>query len=569
MASQALYRKWRSQRFADLIGQEPVARTLRNAARTNRIAHAYLFCGPRGVGKTSAARILAKAVNCLDAVDGEPCAVCEMCRAIQDGTAIDVMEIDAASNRGIDEIRGIREKVGLAPASARYKFYILDEAHMLTVDAFNALLKTLEEPPANTVFVLVTTEAQRLPETVLSRCQRLDFRRISVPDAISRLAYVCQQEGITPEAGVLELLARTAAGSLRDAEVMLDQIVAYAGPQPTLAAARSVLGAAGPDAARDLLVKITDDRVADAIRTVNDLVDQGVDPRQVSLEVVGCLRNILLLRTSETLVDLIDEGQEAISELRQIAQKLAPRQLVELIRIFTPVPSSRTGLRPQLPLEMSIVEAARALRDVSQAPGAPTVSAAPVGVADRPEIIAPQAPGEVPAPARGSPRSGTGSSRPSAAPSRSDSEAATSPAPTVTARAAAQQQASASPGILWGDVARRWTEVLDVCGAMSRSVQALLSAGRPIGADGDAVVLGFKYPFHRERIEDQKNRAIVEEAIARVCGTRVRIRCSLINPEALPPSDSTQAALDDPLVRAAVSMGARVRRVKEDNLEEK
>src|SRR5579884_30639 len=311
VSSQALYRKWRSQRFADLVGQEPVARTLRNAVRMNRISHAYLFCGPRGVGKTSAARILAKAVNCLDAVDGEPCAVCEMCRAIQDGTAIDVMEIDAASNRGIDEIRGIREKVGLAPASAKSKFYILDEAHMLTVDAFNALLKTLEEPPANTVFVLVTTEAQKLPETVLSRCQRLDFRRISVSDTVSRLVYVCEQEGITPEAGVLDLLARTAAGSLRDAEGMLDQIVAYAGPRPTLAAARAVLGVAGPEAARDLLMKLADDRVADAIRVVNDLVEQGADPRQIALDVAGCLRSILLLSTSETLVDLIDESQEA------------------------------------------------------------------------------------------------------------------------------------------------------------------------------------------------------------------------------------------------------------------
>lgn len=568
MASQALYRKWRSQRFSDLVGQEPVARTLRNAVRTNRIAHAYLFCGPRGVGKTSAARILAKAVNCLDALDGEPCAVCEMCRAIQDGAAIDVMEIDAASNRGIDEIRGIREKVGLAPAAARYKFYILDEAHMLTVDAFNALLKTLEEPPANTVFVLVTTEAQRLPETVMSRCQRLDFRRISVADAVARLAYVCQQEGITPEDGVLDLLARTAAGSLRDAEGMLDQVVAYSGPAPTLAAARSVLGVAGPEAARDLLVKLTDDRVADAIRAVNDLVDQGSDPRQIALDVIGCLRSLLLLRTSDSLADLVDEGQEALSELRTLAQQLSPSQIVELIRVFTPGPSSRTGLRPQLPLEMSVVQAASIVREQPPAPGPRPVSTPARGApeSNRPAVESSRAVREASEPARVLPR--TGSSPIGSAVATDRAEAGSHDRPTSSSAVPPPLPSAAGAGILWSDVARRWEEVLHACGAMSRSVEALLSAGRPVGGDGDAIVLGFKYPFHRERIEDQKNRSVVEDAIARVCGTRVRVRCSLLTPEVLPPVDPTQEALEDPLVRAAVSMGARVRSVKEDNVEE-
>jgi DNA polymerase-3 subunit gamma/tau len=558
VASQALYRKWRSQRFSDLVGQEPVARTLRNAVRTNRIAHAYLFCGPRGVGKTSAARILAKAVNCPNAVDGEPCAECEMCRAIQDGGAIDVLEIDAASNRGIDEIRGIREKVGLAPAVARYKFYILDEAHMLTVDAFNALLKTLEEPPANTVFVLVTTEVQRLPETVLSRCQRLDFRRIGVAAAVERLAFVCQEEDITPEAGVLELLARSAAGSLRDAEGMLDQIVAYAGSAPSLAAARSVLGVAGPEAARDLLIKLTDNRVEDAIRSVNHLVDQGADPRQTALDVVGCLRSLLLLRTSDALADLIDEGPEAMSELRRLAQRLTASQIVELIRLFTPGLTSRSALRPQLPLEISVVEAARVLGEPAASPPAPIAPPSP----RPPEPVPVRSVREAVEPARSASRPpptppGESDRAPTALRSRAPESA---PAGTSTGNA----------GILWSDVLRRWNEVLDACGTINRTVQAFLRSGRPVAGDGDSIVLGFPYEFHRERIEDQKNRLVVEDAIARVHGSRVRVRCTLVTREALLTTDPFQAAMEDPLVKAAVSMGARVRSVMtEEGSEEK
>jgi len=513
------------------------------------------------VGKTSAARILAKAVNCPNTVEGEPCATCETCRAIQDGAAIDILELDAASNRGIDEMRQIRERVGLAPASARYKFYILDEAHMLTTEAFNALLKTLEEPPANTVFVLVTTEARRLPETVLSRCQRLDFRRISAADSVSRLEFVCREEGISPESGVLDLITRTAGGSLRDAEGVLDQLVAYAGPEPTLVAARSVLGAAGPEAARDLLGKLIDDQVEDSIRMVNDLVDQGVDPRQVALDVVGCLRNLLLLRTSDALADLVDEGPEALVDLRRLAKRLVPAQVVDLIRVFTSGAPVRGGLRPQLPLEIAVVEAARALGQ----------SAAPPPLATSPPVKAEPAPSrpprEAPDPVADRPRV---VSAPAPTPSASRDEApAPEPEASTVAPTTNEAASTAQTGILWGDVDRRWNEILESCGAINKSVQAMLRAGRPIGGDGESIVLGFRYDFHRERIEDQKNRAVVEDAIGRVFGQRVRVRCTQASRESGVSADPFQAAMDDPLVKAAVSMGARIRRVTEDSSEEK
>src|SRR3990172_2163035 len=221
MTSQVFYRKWRPQTLADVVGQEPVTQTLRNALSTSRISHAYLFCGPRGTGKTSTARILAKAVNCLTNGKGEPCNTCSMCQAITETRALDVIEIDAASNTGVDDIRNLREKVNYAPNQARYKVYIIDEVHMLTNSAANALLKTLEEPPPHIIFVLATTEAHKILPTILSRCQRFDFRRLSQADVISKLTRICQTEGIHLEPETLRLIARSATGSLLDAQNLL------------------------------------------------------------------------------------------------------------------------------------------------------------------------------------------------------------------------------------------------------------------------------------------------------------------------------------------------------------
>jgi DNA polymerase-3 subunit gamma/tau len=556
--NQAFYRKWRSQQFGDLVGQEPVARTLRNAVRTKRLAHAYLFCGPRGVGKTSAARILAKAVNCPNAVAGEPCAVCEVCRSIQDGRAIDVLELDAASNRGINEVRDIRDKVGLSPASLRVKFYILDEAHMLTPEAANALLKTLEEPPPHAVFVLVTTDAQRLPETIVSRCQRLDFRRITIADAIARLGYVCEQEGISPGPGVLDLLARTSAGSLRDAEGALDQAVAYAGRSPTLVEVRAVLGVAGPTAARDLLLRLVDGQVDAAIRLVNDLIDHGSDPRLVAQDVVESLRGLLLLRTSDSLADLVDAGAEDLPALRQLAQRLTSQQLVELIRIFSPVPGPRASLRPQLPLELAVVDAAQVV-------GRPAIPSAP------PQSVFDRQPASLtePRPAAAPPRS---VDPPRARPELPIEVAAMPvvPTPPLAAESSPIVPAAASTGgILPDEAQRRWNEILDAVGAKNRSVQALLRSARPMGTEGDGLVLGFAYEFHRGRIEDMKNRVVVEETIERVLGLRLHVRCVLATKDSVATADPLNAAMNDPLVRAAVALGARVRSVADEATEEK
>ncbi len=256
MASQSLYRKWRSQTFSDLVGQEPIIQTLKNALHEGTLAHAYLFTGPRGTGKTSTARLLAKTINCPNTKNGEPCNTCEQCRQITIGNSFNVIEIDAASNRGIDSIRDLREKVMMPPTTGKYKVYILDEAHMLTTEAFNALLKTLEEPPPHAIFVMATTDVHKMLPTVLSRCQRFDFKRITTQQIVKHLDFIAKQEQVELEQSAAALIARAAAGGMRDALSLLDQAIAYAGQHVTLPQVQAMLGVADPRAIQKFIFHI-------------------------------------------------------------------------------------------------------------------------------------------------------------------------------------------------------------------------------------------------------------------------------------------------------------------------
>ncbi|MBC7260485.1 MAG: DNA polymerase III subunit gamma/tau, partial [Chloroflexi bacterium] len=270
MAAQALYRRWRSQTFAEIIGQEHVTQTLLNALRAGRIAHAYLFAGPRGTGKTSTARVLTKAVNCLDPQNGEPCNRCAICRSLNEGRSLDLIEIDAASNRGIDEIRALREKIAFAPSECRYKVYVIDEVHMLTNEAFNALLKTLEEPPPHAIFVLATTEPHKIPLTVLSRCQRFDFRRVSLSHLKQKLERICAQEGIRIQPAALDAIARYASGSFRDAESLLDQLASYGAEEISLEDVRRVLGTAPGEVISGMIQALVTRDVNTGLRLLNE-----------------------------------------------------------------------------------------------------------------------------------------------------------------------------------------------------------------------------------------------------------------------------------------------------------
>src|SRR5919199_1679900 len=291
----SLYRKWRPRTFDAIVGQEPVVRTLRRAIETDRVAHAYLFSGPRGTGKTSTAKVLAMGLNCAKGPTPEPDGTCESCRAIINNSSLDVLEMDAASNRGIDEIRDLRDKVNLAPTQGRMKVYIIDEVHMLTTEAFNALLKMLEEPPEHVVFVLATTEKHRVLPTIISRCQSFDFRRPGVSILSEKLAEIAKAEGITVEPEALTVIAREGRGSFRDAEGLLDQLSSFADGAITAAMVRELLGSVGSEALIETTAALHERRAADALRMVDRLSNEGTDLGQFLGELISYLRNLMLL----------------------------------------------------------------------------------------------------------------------------------------------------------------------------------------------------------------------------------------------------------------------------------
>ncbi|MCC6176411.1 MAG: DNA polymerase III subunit gamma/tau [Chloroflexi bacterium] len=330
----ALYLAWRPRRFDDVVGQHHVVQTIRNAVRNGTIAHAYLFSGPRGTGKTSMARLLFKAVNCLRPIDGGPCETCAICTSANEGRALDLIEMDAASNRGIDDIRDLRDKINYAPADARYRVYILDEAHQLTQAAWDALLKTLEEPPPHAILVLATTESHKVPATVVSRCQRFDFHRISAVDIRERLAMIAQEEGVEVESTVLSWLARAARGGLRDAISLLDQLRAFAGDRIDAASARDVLGLAGLETVRPFLEALQEDRPGDALEELNGSLERGADLRVYAADVVTYLRALLLLRYGASTTLRTELPAEEVTWLEEQATSWEAGRLRRLVGGF-------------------------------------------------------------------------------------------------------------------------------------------------------------------------------------------------------------------------------------------
>lgn len=565
MTAQALYRKWRPRTFEEVVGQEHVVRTLRNALISGRIHHAYLFAGPRGTGKTTTARLLAKAVNCLAPKEERPCNECEICVAVNEGRLLDLIEIDAASNTGVDDVRELRERVGFRPNEARYKVYVIDEVHMLSNAAFNALLKTLEEPPEHAIFVLATTEPHKILPTVLSRCQRFDFHRISVGEIVDRLEWLAEREGLQFERQALELIARQATGSMRDAESLLDQLASYDDGRITIEQMRTALGIGASETVMQITDALGGRDVAQGLDVINAAVDEGMDPRQFARQMVEHLRALLLLKLgSRDVLPYISEDMFPL--LQDQAAAFSRRQLVKGVQLFNEAArEAKGGWQPQLPLEMAFIEAVLmtepAVRgDVSSAevPSSSssrhrasrsvpvdTPSASDISKQSRPDVEK------------------TG--KPDGAEQTSDPEV-------VRDSATVYEVGDGGDGSLTTElVVEQWPRFLNALRPRDLSLEALMRSCEPVGVENDVIILSFSHKFHRSKVEEDKKRGIVEDVLSDILGRQLRIRC-VIDKHRESHSDQEvaeqvaeaggqklQDVSEDPVVQMAVNeLGAEV-----------
>ena len=490
--SQALYRKWRPQTWEAVIGQEHVIQTLRNAIGAGRVAHAYLFSGPRGTGKTTTARLLAKAVNCLvEDPSHRPCGKCEHCESVNQGRFLDLIEIDAASNTSVEDVRDLRDKINFSPNQGQYKVYIIDEVHMLSTAAFNALLKTLEEPPSHAIFILATTEVHKIPATVLSRCQRHEFRRISVNEIVDHLQKLAEGEAIQVDTEALKLVARQSTGAMRDAISLLDQL-ASSGQPITLVMAQDVLGAAASQAVIDIVDAVLAKDSRAGLDNIHAALDAGSDPRQFARQVVDYLRDLLLMRMGNA--DQVDATTEVRVQMARHTQGFTTPGLLRAIRIFNQAANEARGAwQPSLPLEMALVEAMETETPAAAETAAPQPQAAPA--ASRPASPARQT-----APARAAPV-------PEPAPEEEPEE--DSPAD-----AGAAQRLNQS-----------WPQILNQVRQRSPNTYGLLNSCKARHLKNGVLIIGFASDVLKFQMEKSANIEVVQQIVQQVLGSEVTVRC--------------------------------------------
>jgi DNA polymerase-3 subunit gamma/tau len=547
--SQAYYRKWRPQGWEEVVGQEHVIRTLRSALAQGNLAHAYLFSGPRGTGKTTTARIIAKAVNCLaEEQSARPCNECANCQEINQGRFLDLIEIDAASNTSVDDIRDLREKINFSPNKGRYKVYIIDEVHMLSNAAFNALLKTLEEPPAHAIFVLATTEVHKIPATVLSRCQRHEFRRIPLNFIQAQLKEIAEKEGVQVEAAALTAIARQATGSMRDAVSLLDQL-ASTGSEVTLDLTQQVLGTAAGQSVYDLVEAVLAGETGRGISLVNHTLDNGSDPRQFARQMVDVLRSLLMVRLGNA--DQLETTAEELDKLKNMAERFSLEKLLTAIHAFDRAAQQTSlGWQPGLQLELALT------RITVGAEAKPLETGKePAGRIEKKVERPVKAPAAKPA-----------GSVPAAPPKppvekediQADVKVAESPAVESEKGEPVEEAPRTVRPAAEGDLGRiqdNWIEIRAAAKELSAETSALLNSCRSLTEHKGRLVLGFSSELLRSKMENGHNQDNARQAIRQVTGVDIMIDCRVAGKEDSGIPDGIER---DSMVGTALSLGGKI-----------
>jgi len=521
--SHALYRRYRPQRWSEVIAQDHVLQTLRHALRADRVGHAYLFAGARGTGKTTVARLLAKAVNCLGAErDDRPDNQCEHCKAVNEGRFLDVIEIDAASNTGVDDVRELRDKINFAPSQGKYKVYIIDEVHMLSTAAFNALLKTLEEPPPHVIFILATTELHKIPATVLSRCQQHEFRRVPVDAIQENLRLVAKADGIEADDDALRLIARQATGSIRDAQSLLDQL-SSAGDRITVRSVETVLGTAGSDVVVDLVTHIAAQDAGGAMRRLHVALDGGADVRTLARQLVDYLRGVLLTQMDNAAAVEASEGTK--DQMRSHAGAFSRPTLAVLIRLFRDAAAEHRGDQLALGLELAVAEAifpARSTRE-DPAPGTPSPSGRSTATGPRAQANSTSTAEIVPA-----------------------ADAATLPG-----RAEIQAAAGA---IGSAEIRTAWKDIAHALAKSNPKLAALMNSARSLEVHGTRLMVGFSGEILARQLEKTEYVTMLSQALEESTGARLEIRSVLTNSRGGSPPN----VVENGMVAAALDSGGEI-----------